>query len=150
MSQFCSFINRGLWWGTMISNYGCPSIKLWRSIYPGTYKTQELPCGIRVVGNPWPVKMAINITSSDWPQGGVFPGALKGQGLCDEAPWHMVLPCSASCMPRQLPKLKEIRKVVQKLSREQRAVAGWGWKAAVAYEPEQKYKVTPVYWIIVI
>ena len=36
--------------------------------------------------------------------------------------------------------MKEIRKVVQKLSRGQEAAA-----AAVAYEPVQKHKVTPVY-----
>ena len=64
---------------------------------PGTYKTQELPCGIRVAGNPWPVKIAINITSSGWPQGGRFPGALKGQGLCDKSPWHLIFPCCPAC-----------------------------------------------------
>ena len=53
--------------------------------YPGTFQTQELPCGIRVADNPWPVKMAIDITSSGWPQGELFPWALKGQGLCDES-----------------------------------------------------------------
>ena len=35
--------------------------------------------------------------------------------------------------------MKEIRKVVQKLSREQESAAG------AAYEPVQKHKVTPVY-----
>ena len=45
---------------------------------PGTYKTQELPCGIRVAANPWPVKMAMNITPSGWPQGGLIPWCPQG------------------------------------------------------------------------
>ena len=40
-----------------------------------------------------------------------------------------------------MPKMKEIQKVVKKLSREQKFAAGGG--AAVAYEPVQKHKVTP-------
>ena len=48
------------------------------SLTPGTYKTLGLPCGIRVAGNSWPVKMVINITSSGWPQGGLFPWGLQG------------------------------------------------------------------------
>ena len=59
----------------------CFHEKSYNLIISGTYKTQELPCGIRVAGDPWPVKMAINITSSGWPQGRLFPWALKGQGL---------------------------------------------------------------------
>ena len=30
---------------------------------------------------------------------GFCPGVLKGQGICDEAPWHLIVPCLASCMP---------------------------------------------------
>ena len=37
-----------------------------------------------------------------------------------------------------VPKIKEIQKVVQKLSREQESAA-----PAAAYEPVQKHKVTP-------
>ena len=49
-----------------------------------------------------------------------------------------------------MPKMKEIQKVVQKISREQESVAsgGGGWAvaaAAAAYEPVQKHKVTTVY-----
>ena len=35
---------------------------------------QELPCGIGVAGNPWPVEMAINNTARSWPQGRLSPG----------------------------------------------------------------------------
>ena len=41
--------------------------------HAGTYNTQELPCGIGVAANPGPVKMAIYITSSSWPQGALSP-----------------------------------------------------------------------------
>ena len=40
--------------------------------------------------------------------------------------------------------MKEIRKVVQKVSREQMSVVGGGGDGGSgAYEPSQKYKVTP-------
>ena len=39
--------------------------------------------------------------------------------------------------------MKEIRKVVPKLSREQMSVVGGGGDGSGAYEPAQKYKVTP-------
>ena len=42
-----------------------------------------------------------------------------------------------------MPKIKEIQKVVQKLSREQESAAAAAAAAAAAYEPVQKYKVTP-------
>ena len=38
-----------------------PAIK--HSVLAGTYNTQELPCGIGVVANPWLVKMSINNTA---------------------------------------------------------------------------------------
>ena len=39
--------------------------------------------------------------------------------------------------------MKEIRKVVQKLSREQMSVVGSGGDGSGVYEPTQKHKVTP-------
>ena len=39
--------------------------------------------------------------------------------------------------------MKEIRKVVQKLSREQMSVVGGGGDGSDACEPAQKHKVTP-------
>ena len=46
--------------------------------------------------------MAINITSSGWPQGGLFPCGPQGTSLCDEPTWYLIFPyCSASCMPHQ-------------------------------------------------
>ena len=33
---------------------------------------------------------------------GLVPEALKGQGLCDQSPWHLIILCPASCMPHQL------------------------------------------------
>ena len=39
--------------------------------------------------------------------------------------------------------MKGIRKVVQKLSREQMSVVGGGGDGSGAYEPAQKHKVTP-------
>ena len=39
--------------------------------------------------------------------------------------------------------MKEIRKVVPKLSREQMSVVGGGGDGSGAYEPAQKHKVTP-------
>ena len=58
-------------------------------ITSGTYNTQELPCGIRVAANPWPVKMAINITSSSCPQGGLSPwGPQRARAVC----WVPLIP----------------------------------------------------------
>ena len=55
-----------------------PPYKNFGWVISGTYKTQELPCGIRATANPWPVKMAINITSNGWPQGGLIPWGPQG------------------------------------------------------------------------
>ena len=47
------------------------------------------------------------------------------------------------CRSLILRKMKGIRKVVQKLSREQMSVVGGGGDGSGAYEPAQKHKVTP-------
>ena len=67
----------------------------------GTYKTQELPSGIRVAANQWPVKMAINITSSSWPLSWLSPWGPQGAKAVWRGPWYLIFPCSASCMPHQ-------------------------------------------------
>ena len=51
---------------------------LYGSIISGTYNTQDLPCGSRVAANSQPVEMAINITSSSWPQGRLSPRGPQG------------------------------------------------------------------------
>ena len=80
---------------------------IFRQSYPnctwsGTYNTQELPCSIRWLPthNRWKW-LEISHPVADH-KVGIVPEALKGQGLCDQSPRHLIILWSASCMPHQL------------------------------------------------